>query len=252
MAKCTVSRDVFLGRKYWTSEKREPQLGFLIGLAVLGWHLPRREKLRWGIRIASFGLLIMIAGVVTNWDASDSGIGASLSRYNEIIEFVQAPGEQSSSGDTFAFHLFDIIDGWEKIKERPLLGQGFGGQTERNLTLLPFAWGGDIEPGMIHNQYLTFWLKMGIFGPVLMLWLVIRFLLRASQISSFRAHTFASATVLGIYAAIWADVAMEIWGSQWIGNSKTPVIIFLSMAIAVGFLRSCEARTGFRLEDGNA
>jgi hypothetical protein len=48
---------------------------------------------------------------------------------------------------------------------------------------------------------------------------------------------------LGIYAAVWADAAMEFWGSQWIANTKTPIVIFLSMAIAIGFLRFGDAHT---------
>ena len=230
------------------SQKRCPQLGLLIGLAVLGWHLPRREKIRWGLPIACFTLLIVMSGVLANRGSSDSGIGASFSRYNEIIEFVQAPDEKASAGDTLAFHVFDIIDGWEKIKERPLLGQGFGGQTERHLTSL--AGGGDVATGMIHSQYLTYWLKMGIAGPILMLWLIGRLLLYCRRKLNRVSQRFASATVIGICAAICADVAMEFSQAQWIGNTKTPIVIFLSMALAIGFLRCCsqDTRSAWRSE----
>lgn len=233
-------------------QKRDPQLAFLGGLAVIAWYLPRHEKVRWGIRIASLALVIAISGVFANIGSTQSGIGASLSRYSEIIDFIQAPGENNAPGDTFAFHLFDILDGWEKIKERPLLGQGFGGQTERHLTLLPFAWGGDIDTGMIHNQYLTFWLKMGIAGPLLMLWLVGGFLLFCRKKLKHAQPTFISATVIGICAAVWADAAMEISGAQWIGNTKTPIIIFLNLGLAVGFLRCSSKDTNFVSGSTNA
>jgi len=164
------------------------------------------------------------------------GIGASLSRYTEVVQFVQAP-ENVTPGDTFAFHVFDIVDGWEKVKEHPLFGQGFGGQTERNLTLLPIAWGGDVGTGMVHNQYLTFWLKLGVAGPILMLWLLARFFLHCRHNLNSLSPKFASAVVVGICAALWADVAMEFWGTGWIGNTKMPIVIFLSMALAMGFLR---------------
>ena len=233
------------------SQKRSPQLGLLVGLAVLGWHLPRREKVRWGLGIACLTFLIVISGVLANRGSSDSGIGASLSRYNEIMEFVQAPGEKASAADdTLGFHLLDVIDGWETIKERPLLGQGFGGHTERNLTL-PFMPGGElVATAMIHNQYLTFWMNMGVAGPILMLWLIGGFLFCCRRKLNRVSQRFASATVIGICAAICADVAMEFWGAGWIGNTKTPIVIFLSMALAIGFLRCCseDTRSAWRSE----
>jgi hypothetical protein len=29
---------------------------------------------------------------------------------------------------------------------------------------------------------------------------------------------------------------MEFWGAQWISNTKNPLVIFLNLALAVGFL----------------
>jgi O-antigen ligase len=234
------------------SEKRDPQLALLVGLAILGWHLPRRDKIRWGLRIACFALLLVLSRLLMNLRSGTFGIGASFSRYNEIVEFVQAPGETISAGDTFAFHLFDFIDGWGKVKELPLLGQGFGGQTERNLTLLPIAGGADVGTGMIHNQYLTFWLKMGVAGPILMLWLLGRFFLQCHRKLKCPCQTFASALAVGICAAFWADVAMEFWGCGWIGNTKMPIVIFLSMALAMGFLRCCSEDTASASGEGHA
>lgn len=152
------------------SQKREPQIGLLVGLAVLGWHLPRREKIRWGLRAACFAFLIVLSGALKNRGSGDSEIVASLSRYSEITELAQVRGVDISGGGSLAFHLFDIVDGWERVKQAPLLGQGFGGKTERNLTLPLVGGGSDDADFMIHNQYLTFWLKMGIAGPILMLW----------------------------------------------------------------------------------
>ena len=225
------------------SEKRDPQLGLLIGLAVLAWHLPRREKIRWGVGVGCFILVIVSSGVLVNCGSSDSGIGASLSRYNEVVEFVQAPRGNVPRGNNVAFHLFDLIDGWEKIKQRPLLGQGFGGRTERNLTAL--VGGQDVTTDMIHNQYLTFWLKMGVAGPILMLWLIGSFLYHCRRKLNGVSHSFGSATVIGICAAICADVVIEFWGANWIANTKTAIVIFLSMGLAIGFLRCCSENTTF-------
>ena len=218
------------------SQKRDPQLGVLIGLAVLGWHLPRREKIQWATRIACVALLIGIGGFVRNLSSSNSGLGASLSRYTDVADFIESPSSSPELGGTFGFHVFDIIDGWEKIKERPIFGQGFGGQTERNLTLLPIAWGGDIETGIIHNQYLTLWLKMGIAGPILFVWLVGLFLYLSRRAVPGAPRTMGLAVVLGFAAAMCAEMAMEVWTTGWIANTKTPFVVFLALSLSVGFL----------------
>jgi len=218
------------------SQKRDPQLAVFIGLAVLAWRLPRREKIRWATRIACVALLIAVGGFVKNLSTSTSGIGASLSRYTDVADFIESPSSSGEAGGTFGFHVFDMIDGWEKIKERPILGQGFGGQTERNLTLLPFAWGGEIETGIIHNQYLTLWLKMGIAGPILFVWLVGLFLYLCYRAVPGPPMTIGSAIVLGFAAALCAEMAMEVWTTGWIANTKTPFVVFLALALSVGFL----------------
>jgi O-antigen ligase len=152
------------------------------------------------------------------------------------VEFVSSRGETVAAGDTFAFHIFDIVDGWETIRRRPLLGYGFGGQTERNLTLLSMAGGEEVGTGMVHNQYLTFWLKMGLAGPLVFLWLLGSFFLYCRRKLQRETRTIAAAVALGICAAVWADVAMEFWTTGWIGNTKTPLVVFLNLALAIGFL----------------
>jgi O-antigen ligase len=218
------------------SEKRAPQVGLLIGLGVLGWRLPRREKIRWGLRLAGAAALALVSSAVVQSGSNKFGLEASTSRYSEIVEFVRSPGENVTAGDTLAFHVFDIFDAWETIQQRPLLGYGFGGQTERNLSLLPMTGGNEVGTGLVHNQYLTFWLKMGIAGPLLFLWLLGSFFLYCRRRLQQEPRTIAASVAAGICAAVWADVAMEFWGAQWISNTKNPLVIFLNLALAVGFL----------------
>jgi hypothetical protein len=45
---------------------------------------------------------------------------------------------------------------------------------------------------------------------------------------------------------------MEFWAAQWIGNTKTPVVIFLSMALAIGFLRCGSEDTRSASAEANA
>ena len=228
------------------SEKRDPQLALLIGLAVLAWHLPRPQKVQWVVRIGCVALFMAVSGFLSNLGSGRSPIDSSISRYNDILDFIASPTANPAEGSTFGFHVFDMIDGWEKIKERPILGQGFGGQTERHLTLLPIAWGGDIDTGVIHNQYLTFWLKMGITGPVLFLWLAGTFFYVCRRAVRRAPQTYGLAVVLGFCAAMWAEMAMEVWTAGLVGNTKTPIVVFLALALSVGFIMDNKLRTDQR------
>jgi O-antigen ligase len=218
------------------SQKRDPQVGLLIGIAVIAWRLPSKQKLQWALRAVGVLLLILAIGAFRQPASSGAGFADSISRYYEVVNFIEAPSIQVDPGDTILFHLFDIADGWERVKQKPLLGFGFGGQTERNLTQLSEAGGEYVGTGIIHNQYLTFWLKMGIAGPILFFWLLISFLTFCGKAIKNTPLSTPVALGIGIYASLWADIAMEFWAAGWVGNTKTPIIIFLSFALAVGLL----------------
>jgi O-antigen ligase len=216
------------------STKRAPQFGLAVGCAVIGLRLPFRQKLRWAACLLAAVLAVLFIGGANKGKAQESE--SSPFRYEEIINFLFQQGEPVSRADTLDFHLFDLVDGWNTIKQRPILGYGFGGQTQRELTLLAIASGDFVGTGIIHNQYLTFWLKMGIAGPVLFLWLVVSFLLLCHHSVRGAPQTFPAAVAVGVAAAIWGDLGMEFWGAGWVGNTKTPLVIFLALALAVGFM----------------
>jgi O-antigen ligase len=118
------------------------------------------------------------------------------------------------------------------------LGTGFGGQFERNYTLLSFTGGESVEPGIVHNQFLTFWLKMGFIGLAAYIWVFISFFRFARRVIPVIPRSWGEAVSLGLYAALWGDLFMELWGPSWVGNTKFPIVVFSSLAFAVCLNRS--------------
>lgn len=215
------------------SEKRNPQLGLAVGLLVLAWRLPWRQKLKWGAVTGAVVAVLLILPALLGQKPLARGVEASASRYTEIIEAIQDPATLISANGTFAFHVLDWVDAWNSIVERPLLGYGFGGQFVRVYTLSPIAGGESIEPGIVHNQYLTFWLKMGLIGLAAYLWVFISFFRFGRRMIPGIARSFGEAVSLGLYAALWGDVFMELWGPSWAGSTKFPIVVFSSFAFTV-------------------
>ncbi len=224
------------------SEKRNPQLGLLVGVVVLAWRLPRRQKLRWGAIAGIATAVLLLFSAFLGGRPKAQGLEASASRYTEIIDAVQDPSSLISGSGTFAFHVLDWVDAWNTIVKQPLLGNGFGGQFERNYTLLSFVGGESIEPGIVHNQYLTFWLKMGFIGLAAYVWVFISFFRFSWRVIPGIPRSYGEAVSLGLYAALSGDIFMELWGPDWVGNTKFPIVVFSSLAFAV-----CLNRNGLPL-----
>jgi len=218
------------------SEKRTAQLGFVVGMAVLIWRIPpkRRIRLVTGLMggLAAVVLLVSAFGFRT----AGGGLGKSASRYVEVIQLVKNPAQVTSiAGETVLFHVFDLVDSFNSIRLRPILGYGFGGMFVRDYTGM--VGGADIQPGIVHDQYLDFWLKMGLVGLAAFLWLLVSFFRSArSAIPKVPAGEYDS-IALGLYAAVWGDIAVELWGPGWIGNTKMPIVIMMSFALVICLLR---------------
>jgi O-Antigen ligase len=216
------------------SQKRDPQLGLLVGLAVITWRIPFRKKLKWAAAIVGMALIVLLFASAMGVGEKSIGVGKSASRYTEITQFLQNPNHVADvSGETLLFHIFDLVDSFNSIRLRPILGYGFGGEFERKYTALAPIGGENIEPGIVHDQYLHFWLKMGLVGLVVFLWIYVAFFkFCRSAIPRIPITEFQS-VALGLYAAMWSDLAMEIWGPAWVGNTKMPILLLVSLALVV-------------------
>jgi O-antigen ligase len=121
------------------------------------------------------------------------------------------------------------------VKERPVLGYGFGSHYDRELTLLPGVGGegADLEPGVVHSQYLHIWWKMGILGLAAYLWLQLGIFRFGAEMLSRVPSSASFAIALGLYSALIGDVAMEVWAPQWFESTKVSLLIFFSLALIV-------------------
>lgn len=219
------------------SQKRDPQLALVIGLLVLFWRLPLAKKVRLG-GIAAIAAVALLFISDLGIRATNGGFEKSASRYAEIVEYAKSPAQVAATGNqTFLFHIFDLVDSFNSIRLRPFLGYGFGGQFRRYYTALTLVGGSEIQPGIVHDQYLDFWLKMGLFGLIAFLWVLFSFFRTARSSIPRNPLTECQIIALGLYAAMWGDVAVEIWGPGWVGNTKMPVIFLMSFALVVCLLR---------------
>ncbi len=222
------------------SEKRDPQLGLVVGLLVLTWRMPLRKKVKWGGLALGAGATVLLFASAVGMRAKNSGLEGSTSRYAEVEDFIKNPRpmallQSQSVGDTLAFHIFDLVDSFNSFRLRPILGYGFGGHFQRVYTSLV---GGDfVEPGIVHDQYLDFCIKMGLVGLFAFLWVLAQFVTFSLR-NIPRPPVWAyDAIALGFVSAMCGDMAVEIWGPSWRSQTKMPVIFLFSFAMVVCLLR---------------
>ncbi len=218
------------------SEKRTPQIGLVVGLVVLTWKIPFWKRLKWGAAGAGVALVILLSVSVLGMRPQRTGFEGSASRYTEVLDLVENSNISTTPDDTLGFHIFDLVDSFNSIRLRPILGYGFGGQFQRELTSL--VGGADIQPGIVHDQYLHFCVKMGLVGLVAFLWVLFRFLSFSYKAISRTPVLEHEAISLGLFSAICGDMALEVWGPCWVGNTKMPIVFLLSFALVVCLLRS--------------
>jgi hypothetical protein len=220
------------------SQKRDPQLGLAVGLFVVFWRLSFRTKVRLGVAAAAMAAVALLFVSAFEIRTTSGGFEKSTSRYTEIVEFAKSPAQLVAMGnETFLFHIFDLVDSFNSIRLHPILGYGFGGQFVRRYTALAIVGGESIQPGIVHDQYLDFWLKMGLFGLVSFIWVLASFFRFVRSMIGRIPTTEYQCIALGLYAAMWGDVAIEIWGPGWVGGTKMPIIFLTSFALAVWLLR---------------
>ncbi|HET9995213.1 MAG TPA: O-antigen ligase family protein [Candidatus Acidoferrum sp.] len=231
---------LLLAANLMISAKRTIQGGLIVGLAFLFLRMPWRRVLRHAaVAAAVISVLVLVLSAASG--KADTGVSASVSRFDEIGNFIETGDlfAGGGEGETLAFHLLDYVDAWNEITQRPILGSGFGSQYERWYTTLP-AVGGQLSgynTGMVHSQYLYFWWKMGLPGLLAFGALVLGYFRFVKSRSFALPLTETQAVALGLYAAVWAELSMDFWGAQWIGNTKNPLVIFLGMALTVCLLR---------------
>ena len=222
------------------SQKRDPQLGLIVGLIVITWKIPIRKKIRWAVLASTAGLAAALIIAAVGIRVGGGDISQSAARYGEVVDFVQNPRTLLKPEGSLAFHILDCFDAWNTIKQHPVLGSGFGSEYHREYTLLSGVGGegAGLETGMVHNQYLTIWWKMGIAGLGVCFWLIFE-ICRYGRRKLFKTNLiFTDAVALGLFAAFCGDLAVEMWGSSWTTDTKFPIILFLSLALMMQLTRA--------------
>lgn len=217
------------------SVKRTAQVGLVLGIIILGLRLPWRRLARaTSVAAVAAALFSLVLGIANSGSAA-TGLAASASRYDEVLSFTQSPSQIATPGETVAFHVLDLLDVWGEIIQHPVLGTGFGSQYTRDLTLLPSVGGetlGD-EAGMVHDQYLYLWWKMGAVGLIAFLYLLVSVLRFFKKATPSIPLSELEAISLGLYAALWADVSMELLAPQWFASTKVAMLILMCIAVGV-------------------
>lgn len=219
------------------SEKRDPQLGLLVGLVILTWRIPIRKKMKLAVAAATSGAAVLLLVGALGIRTHGGGLEKSASRYTEVTELVENPRSLLNLQGTLAFHILDLVDSFNSIRLRPILGYGFGGEFTRRYTALASVGGLAIQPGIVHDQYLDFGVKMGIVGLFAFLWVLARFVRYSHAVISKNVSSEYETIVLGLYAAVWGDIAIELWGASWRGGTKMPIIFLVTFALVVCLLR---------------
>lgn len=219
------------------SEKRDPQLGLLVGLATLTWRIPFQKKMKLGIAAATLGAAVLLFVGALGIRTHGGGLEKSVSRYTEVTELVENPRSLLNLQGTLAFHILDLVDSFNSIRLRPILGYGFGGEFIRHYTALASVGGLAIQPGIVHDQYLDFGVKMGLVGLFAFLWMLARFVRYSHAVISKNVSSEYETIALGLYSAVWGDIAIEFWGASWRGGTKMPTIFLVSFALVVCLLR---------------
>lgn len=221
------------------SQKRDPQLGLIVGLIVVTWKIPIRKKVRWTVLIGAAGLAATLIITAIGMRVRGGDISQSAARYQEIVDFVQNPRTLLKPEGSLAFHILDLFDAWNTIKQHPVIGSGFGSEYHREYTLLSGVGGegAGLETGMVHNQYLTIWWKMGLVGLAVCFWMIFEILRYGRRKLSKVNLTVTEVVALGLSSAFCGDLVVEMWGSSWTTETKFPIILFLSLALMVQLTR---------------
>jgi O-antigen ligase len=203
------------------SFSRSAWLGLLLGLACFA--ALERARISTALHRLRERRVIVAALVLL------SVVAVILFAYRELLltrlSRLDTPLESRSIRERFE----DVVQAWDLIRERPLLGVGSG-------YYLGALWdraGDNPPPGfrLIHNIPLLALAELGILGPVLWLWLILTppvALWRASRRRSIEpneagwAAAFVAATVFGLFdsylylpVTLWPTMCLGVLAGGW-------------------------------------
>jgi O-antigen ligase len=201
------------------THQRTPVLAFCAGALALG----SRKLLRpW---VAGLVLCAVCAVAIVGL----RGLGASnedVARPGEAnpvaVYFLRGQTGEQFLGLTGRVELWGYIE--SLVRERPLLGYGYG--ASRSILLERFPWAGSA-----HSALLEVMLNLGLVGTLLIVWVVVRTLGRAflSPFPSRGPGAWMPGAVLAVLAYLCADA---VAGESFAGAPGYEVCLFFATAMA--------------------
>lgn len=163
--------------------------GFAVGALLLLIFKPRTKR----SALVPFVLLLTLVSVGV------AGLLVAKPRTADaLMERVASIKEEGRRGSSLGFRFDENQQALAALRQNPFAGVGMGGEYKRVYRQLSTAGSFDTEIAFIHNGYLSLWLKLGFFGAVLPLGLLIAgvFVSRATRQGEGRLGAFAGVMTL--------------------------------------------------------
>lgn len=217
-----------MGFSVVASLRRNVWVGLLAGLAVVGALLPGNRRLKMLVPVG-FGAAAVMA--FSDWWGSTvlgDRVMSTLS-FLKNPDMVFAPADKNS----LPFHVYDLLDAWNYIRKAPITGYGFGAHYVRILTAMTGVMGDEVIPNFVHNQYLHFWLKMGVMGLALYVgWIAVVIVHAVRRAKKLSHDNMDKPLLVGAVAFLVGSMAMQMWDASLIGQTKMPLLFAGAMAVA--------------------
>ena len=132
-------------------------LAVLIVVGVLGFFVPRLFPVLSKFKLSPTLLIVVI--------------GFAVASIFTLVQYPKSMEMATSNPSNVSARIFNWWSATEVIKDSPFYGQGTGGSREK---LYDYYEEVNFEPGILykyneHNQYLNFWMELGVPGIVLFL-----------------------------------------------------------------------------------
>ena len=128
-----------------------------------------------------------------------------------------------------ADHLGDLLDGWDQVRQSPIMGIGVGTSYP---TWRIRNW--KSESVMVHNAPIHVWLKYGVAGLICYLWFHV-LLFFWLYIQSTRAGPACAAFAAAAFAYLLAQFAMTLGFAPW-PYSELQMTTLISFILAAAFM----------------
>ena len=219
-------------RTYW--------LFLIISLTVVFFLVNTKGRIRY-LALMFFGGSLTLGLLAVNF--SQPGVARLLQRTESFFTI---------RADTNRFHIYDLYDAMQTISKSPILGVGMGNGFKRIKTLRYGVMGEAVTTDVVHNAYLLLWLKMGFFGMIFFLILMISFFHFNLQSLKTISGNFDKSIIITGIAVLIGLLGMFFWGPGLLGNTRNIFLMFFVMGSALAVIAHNKTNQSISIqESGN-